>query len=146
MESVEELASMQAEAILRTPFELQGHKDIKIKPLTIGQMIAINPYLIAIQKEDELEKIAKLSTEQDFEDALKYMQKYMPIMVKVIDVIVGKGKAEKLTPDEVVITFTALVKRMQIKSFLKSIILATGMSLNTKEGIIASQQYITGKD
>jgi len=146
MESLEDIIRFEEQAILRKPFTLEGHDDkIKIYPLTIGQMIEINPYLIAIQKEDELDKLSKISDEGSFNEALKYTQKYLPIFMNIIEIVIGKGNAKELTPDEVLITFVALIKRIQVKSFLKSIIQATGMSLNRKEEIIASESTI-GKD
>ena len=72
------------------------------------------------------------------------MNKYQSIISKILGKIIGKTKVKKLTPDEMLVVFTALVKRMQTTSFLNSIILAQRMSLSTKEGIIASQKYITG--
>lgn len=145
MESLVELVKIEQEAILRKPFKLEGHEEIEIRPLTVGQMIEINPYLMAIQQEDELDKISKIADEGSFSEALKYTQKYLPILVKIIDIVLGKEKAKELTPDEVLITFIALVKRIQLKSFLKSIIQVTGMSLQSKEEIIASESTI-GKD
>jgi len=145
MESLVELIKIEQEAILRKPFKLQGHEDIEIRPLTVGQMIEVNPYLIAIQQEGELDKISKIADEGSFTEALTYTQKYLPILINIIDAVIGVGKAKELTPDEVLITFIALIKRIQLKSFLKSIIQVTGMSLQNKEEIIASESTI-GKD
>ena len=145
MESLVELIKIEQEAILRKPFKLQGHEDIEIRPLTVGQMIEVNPYLIAILQEGELDKISKIADEGSFTEALTYTQKYLPILINIIDAVIGAGKAKELTPDEVLITFIALIKRIQLKSFLKSIIQVTGMSLQNKEEIIASESTI-GKD
>lgn len=144
MESVSELVRMEADAILHSPFMLEGHKDIVIKPLTIGQMFDITPELIALQEEDEGEKICNIVNSKDFKESLLIMNKYQSIISKILGKIIGKTKVNKLTPDEMLVIFTALVKRMQTTSFLNSIILAQRMSLSTKEGIIASQKYITG--
>ena len=104
MESISELLQIEADAILHKPFILPKHDDIKIYPLTIGQMIEINPYLIALQEKDDSKKITGIISKKDFSEALKIVTEYIPIMTKIIDVIIGKGKAEKLTPDEVLMT------------------------------------------
>lgn len=144
MESVSELVRMEADAILHSPFILEGHKDIIVKPLTIGQMFDITPELIALQEEDEGEKICNISNSNDFKESLLIINKYKNIISRIVGKIIGNNKVKKLTPDEMLIVFTAIVKRMQTKSFLDSIILTQRMSLSTKEGIIASQKYITG--
>ncbi len=145
MESISELLQIEADAILHKPFILPKHDDIKIYPLTIGQMIEINPYLIALQEKDDSKKITGIISKKDFSEALKVVTEYIPIMTKIIDVIIGKGKAEKLTPDEVLMTFTAIKSRMQTTSFLNSIIIAMKMSPTKKEGIIASKKYLISR-
>ncbi len=144
MESIAELIRIEADAMLRKPFIL--NEKIKIYPLTVGQMIDVNPLLISLQEEDEFEKIEKVANEDDFNEALKIIDKYLPIMIKVIEIIVGKNKCNDMTPDDILITFIAIVKRIQTRSFLSSIIQMTRMSLNEKEGIIASRKYIIGHD
>ncbi|MFA6729069.1 MAG: hypothetical protein WCS17_12775 [Prevotella sp.] len=144
MESVAELVKIEADSILHKPFILEGHEDIVVKPITIGQMIEINPQLIALQEEDEGKKIMDVVSADDFHEALKIVNKYMPIMISIIDVIIGKGKGNSLTPDEVLVIFIAITKKIQTQSFLRSITLIQRLSLNSKEGIIASRKYITG--
>lgn len=143
-ESVAGLVRIEEEAILHKPFQLEGHDDIVIKPLTVGQMMAVNPYLIALQEEDEGEKICNIISTNDFKQALLIIDKYMPRVINVVEIVIGEDKCKDLTPDEILILFVALVKRIQTNSFLNSIILMQRMSLNSKEGIIASQKYITG--
>ena len=143
-ESVAGLVRIEEEAILHKPFQLEGHDDIVIKPLTVRQMMAVNPYLIALQEEDEGEKICNIISANDFKQALLIIDKYMPRVINVVEIVIGEGKCMDLTPDEILILFVALVKRIQTNSFLNSIILMQRMSLNSKEGIIASQKYITG--
>ena len=145
-ESVADLARIEKEAILRQPFVLDRDKNIIVYPLTVRQMIDINPLLIGLLEEDDFEQIIKIVNEDDFKNGLVIMQKYLPIMVKIISAIIGKEKAETLVSDEILLLFNAIVHRMGTKSFLSSIILASRMSLNKKEEIIASRQYITGKD
>lgn len=145
-ESVADLARIEKEAILRQPFVLDRDKDIKIYPLTVRQMIDINPLLIGLLEEDDFDQIIKIVDEDDFKKGLMIMQKYLPIMIKIITVIIGKEKTDALVSDEILLLFNAIVHRMGTKSFLSSIILASRMSLNKKEEIIASRQYITGND
>ena len=60
--------------------------------------------------------------------------KYLQIMKKIIDIIVGEGKTDELTPDEVLVTLSAIVKRIETKSLLNSIILTKRLSLTSWEG------------
>ena len=143
---MDDVARIEKEAILRQPFVLDRDKNIIVYPLTVRQMIDINPLLIGLLEEDDFEQIIKIVNEDDFKNGLVIMQKYLPIMVKIISAIIGKEKAETLVSDEILLLFNAIVHRMGTKSFLSSIILASRMSLNKKEEIIASRQYITGKD
>lgn len=145
-ESVADLARIEKEAILRQPFVLDRDKNIIVYPLTVRQMIDINPLLIGLLEEDDFEQIIKIVNEDDFKNGLVIMQKYLPIMVKIISAIIGEEKAKTLVSDEILLLFNAIVHRMGTKSFLSSIILASRMSLNKKEEIIASRQYITGND
>ena len=143
-ESVAGLVRIEEEAILHKSFKLEGHDDIVVKPLTVRQMMAVNPYLIALQEEDDWEKICNIISANDFKQALLIINKYMPKVINVVEIVIGDDKCMDLTPDEILILFVALVKRIQTNSFLNSIILMQRMSLNSKEGIIASQKYITG--
>ena len=145
-ESVADLARIEKEAILRQPFVLDRDKNIIVYPLTVRQMIDINPLLIGLLEEGDFEQIIKIVEEDDIKNGLVIMQKYLPKMVKIISAIIGEEKAKTLVSDEILLLFNAIVHRMGTKSFLSSIILASRMSLNKKEEIIASRQYITGND
>ena len=133
-EKISQLVKVEADAILHRPFTLKGHKDIVINPITVGQMIGIYPYLLAMEEDGDTKKINDICTNDDFHEALEMSAKYLQIMKDAIEVIVGKGKADELTPDEVLITVTAIVKRIEMKSFLKSITLIQGLSLTNRKG------------
>lgn len=133
-QSISQLVKIEADAILHRPFKLKGHDDIVIKPITIGQMIGIYPYLLAMEEDGDTKKIHDIVSKEDFHEELMMSAKYLQIMKNIIDVIVGKGKADELTPDEMLITVSAIVKRIEMKSFLNSIILIQRLSLSSWEG------------
>lgn len=138
MEDLDELLSIEAEAILRKPFKyVNGDLILEIKPITVAQMIAINPLIINIKKEDwsHLEEDIKKG---DISQTLEYMNKYMPIMSSVLNIIVGKDISTEVTPDDMLLLFLATYKRIQGTSFLKSINLVQKLSPQTKAGIIAA--------
>lgn len=133
-QSISQLVKIEADAILHRPFKLKGHDDIEIKPITVGQMIGIYPYLLAMEEDGDTKKIHDIVSKEDFHEELMMSAKYLQIMKNIIDVIVGKGKADELTPDEMLITVSAIVKRIEMKSFLNSIILIQRLSLSSWEG------------
>lgn len=133
-QSISQLVKIEADAVLHRPFKLKGHDDIEIKPITVGQMIGIYPYLLAMEEDGDTKKIHDIVSKEDFHEELMMSAKYLQIMKNIIDVIVGKGKADELTPDEMLITVSAIVKRIEMKSFLNSIILIQRLSLSSWEG------------
>ena len=133
-QSISQLIKIEADAILHRPFKLKGHDDIEIKPITVGHMIAIYPYLLAMEEDGEAKKIHDIVSKDDFHEELVMSTKYLQIMKKIIDIIVGEGKADELTPYEVLVTLSAIVKRIETKSFLNSIILTKRLSLTSWEG------------
>ena len=138
MEDLEELLNIEAEAILRKPFKyVKEDLVIEIKPVTVAQMIEINPFLIRIKKEDwsHLEEDIKKG---DISKTLEYMDKYLLIMSSVLNIIVGKDISTQITNDDMLLLFLAAYKRIQGSSFLKSIDLIQKLSPNTKAGIIAA--------
>lgn len=138
MEGLDELLNIEAEAILRKPFKyVKDDLVIEIKPVTVAQMIEINPFLINIKKEDwsHLEEDIKKG---DISKTLEYMDKYLLIMSSVLNIIVGKDISTQITNDDMLLLFLATYKRIQGSSFLKSIDLIQKLSPNTKAGIIAA--------
>ncbi len=132
----------EAEAITRKPFEFKiGEESIFIKPITVRQMIEINPLLMLIKKED-WDNMEKDIQKSDISYTLKYMSKYLVVMNKVINIIVGKDISDKITPDDMLLLFLATYKRIQNTSFLKSIILIQKLSLQTRSGIIAASTIL----
>lgn len=135
---LEELLKIESDAILHKPMHIDvGEEKIEIKPLTIAQLIEINPYLIKIKKED-WSKFDEFISKRDTNDTLEYMNKYLPLLLKVVNICTGKDLSKSATMDQILYIFFCIHQRMQAESFLKSIILVQRMSLQTQEGIIAA--------
>ena len=144
MEDLDELLSFEAEAILRKPFKyVNGDLELEIKPITVKQMIEINPLIISIKKED-WSHLEEDIHKGDISKSLEYMNKYMQVMSTILNIIVGRDVSAEVTPDDMLMLFLATYRRIQGASFLKSINLVQKLSPQTKAGIIAA--YTTSKN
>ena len=122
--------------ILMLPFTF---KDWQIKPLTVAQVIAINPILSKIVLDDigDLESNLK---DGKMENLISFQIKYAKQVNDVVTTIIGEDISSKVTNDEIMTLFLAILYRMGGKSFLKSINLIQKLSLQTRTELIAAQE------
>ena len=125
-----------ASDILMLPFTF---KEWQVKPLTVAQVIAINPILSKIVLDDigDLESSLK---DGKIENLISFQIKYAKLINDVVTTIIGEDISAKVTNDEIMTLFLAILYRMGGKSFLKSINLIQKLSLQTRTELIAAQE------
>ena len=125
-----------ASDILMLPFTF---KEWQVKPLTVAQVIAINPILSKIVLDDigDLESSLK---DGKIENLISFQIKYAKQVSDVVTTIIGEDISTKVTNDEIMTLFLAILYRMGGKSFLKSINLIQKLSLQTRTELIAAQE------
>ena len=125
-----------ASDILMLPFTF---KEWQVKPLTVAQVIAINPILSKIVLDDigDLESSLK---DGKIENIISFQIKYAKQVNDVVTTIIGEDISTKVTNDEIMTLFLAILYRMGGKSFLKSINLIQKLSLQTRTELIAAQE------
>lgn len=125
-----------ASDILMLPFTF---KEWQVKPLTVAQVIAINPILSKIVLDDigDLESSLK---DGKIENLISFQIKYTKQVNDVVTTIIGEDISTKVTNDEIMTLFLAILYRMGGKSFLKSINLIQKLSLQTRTELIAAQE------
>ena len=125
-----------ASDILMLPFTF---KEWQVKPLTVAQVIAINPILSKIVLDDigDLESSIK---DGKIESLISFQIKYAKQVNDVVTTIIGEDISTKVTNDEIMTLFLAILYRMGGKSFLKSINLIQKLSLQTRTELIAAQE------
>lgn len=125
-----------ASDILMLPFTF---KEWQVKPLTVAQVIAINPILSKIVLDDigDLESSLK---DGNIENLISFQIKYAKQVNEVVTTIIGEDISTKVTNDEIMTLFLAILYRMGGKSFLKSINLIQKLSLQTRTELIAAQE------
>ena len=125
-----------ASDILMLPFTF---KEWQVKPLTVVQVIAINPILSKIVLDDigDLESSLK---DGKIENLISFQIKYAKQVNEVVTTIIGEDISTKVTNDEIMTLFLAILYRMGGKSFLKSINLIQKLSLQTRTELIAAQE------
>ena len=125
-----------ASDILMLPFTF---KEWQVKPLTVAQVIAINPILSKIVLDDigDLESNLK---DGKMENLISFQIKYAKQVNDVVTTIIGEDISSKVTNDEIMTLFLAILYRMGGKSFLKSINLIQKLSLQTRTELIAAQE------
>lgn len=138
--------------ILRTAIKVGS---IEVKPLTVAQVIDINPFLAAIAMEDLDEfqddiKAAQKDCELDgtvkevyASKMIKFVGKYGKILAKVLEICIGRDVSSEITPEEMVYIFSAILYRTDATNFLKSISYAKMLSPISRVGLIAAQSSIT---
>jgi hypothetical protein len=142
---LEEFLKLEADDILRIPYvhEFGKHK-VEIKPLTVGKMIEINPYLTIIAK-DDLKGMREAAQDNNFEDMPELFNKYASPILHIIKAVTGledKVLKEMEFRDTYIILMSILT-RMGTKSFQMSIITGSVVSRSQGAEIIAAQNYLT---
>lgn len=134
--SIDSFLQQDSSDILRLPFTF---KEWQIKPLTVAQMIKINPILakILLSDIDNLENDIK---ENKLSKLIEFQTKYINEINGIVTAIIGEDISEKINSDEMMTLFLAIIYRMGGASFPKSISLILKLSLQTKAGLIAAQE------
>ena len=125
-----------ASDILMLPFTF---KEWQVKPLTVAQVIAINPILSKIVLDDIVDLESSLK-DGKIENLISFQIKYAKQVNDVVTTIIGEDISTKVTNDEIMTLFLAILYRMGGKSFLKSINLIQKLSLQTRTELIAAQE------
>ena len=125
-----------ASDILMLPFTF---KEWQVKPLTVAQVIAINPILSKIVLDDIGDLDSSLK-DGNIENLVSFQIKYAKQVNDVVTTIIGEDISTKVTNDEIMTLFLAILYRMGGKSFLKSINLIQKLSLQTRTELIAAQE------
>ena len=136
--SIESFMLDDVDVIRKSPFK---YMEWEIKPLTVEQMIKINPYILAIAKQDmdEFQEFVETGKISEF---CKLFDKYGEAVQYVVNTIVGEDISNKITPDDYIALFIGIIYRMGNKSFQKSISLIQKLSLQTRAGIIAAEERL----
>ena len=125
-----------ASDILMLPFTF---KEWQVKPLTVAQVIAINPILSKIVL-DDIGYLESSLKDGKIENLISFQIKYAKQVNDVVTTIIGEDISTKVTNDEIMTLFLAILYRMGGKSFLKSINLIQKLSLQTRTELIAAQE------
>ncbi len=111
-----------------------GDQKIEVRPLTVGQIIAISPHIAQVLIEDEV------NTPEDFHDkVVPQIEKYTEPIRNIFSELF-ECDFDKLLPIDVMNLLLIVVDQMGTKDFLTSITLVEKVSRNTREEIIAAAQ------
>lgn len=150
-QNIYDFLQADTDSILRTPYKVM---DYEIKTLTVRQMMQINPYLVKIQLDEFQEDLTEAMSNVDDEGKIEepsakklseFVERYMADINSIITIIVGEDISEKITSEDMVIIFAAILSRMGGRYFMTSIRLAKNLSLQEKAGLIAAQKYLTSQ-
>lgn len=130
-----QILSQQADVIRKNPQIYKiGSDEIKIHPLTVGQLIAISPYLSKIQIADEVK------TQQDFfEVVLPKMIIYVEPIKEIFKILIDY-EFEKLLFADVCNILILILVQIREKDFLNSITLTKQVSRSQREELIAAAE------
>ena len=135
-QTIEEFLLQDSENILRLPFK---YKDWLIYPITMAQMVKIQPYVAKITKAD-LDGLQESVENGRISDFIELFGKYGGDITFIVNTIVGRDISAKATPDDCMAILIGVLYRMGKNSFLKSINLIQRLSLQTKAGLIAAEK------
>ena len=149
MAGIYEFLQCDADTILGTSIKI---KEWEIKPLTVRQLININPHLAKISMLDEFQdylKEAQDNADENGEIGDIYANKlvslvglYAEEVNSVVTIIIGRDISDEATPEDYVYLLSAIIYRMGGKSFLKSIRLSQNLSPHSKAGLIAAENRL----
>lgn len=143
---IEEFLKLEADDILRIPYVHNYGKDktVEIKPLTIGKMIEINPYLTIIAK-DDLKAMREAAELNNFEEMPEIFNKYISPIANIIKIMTGitDDDFKQMEFRDTYIIMMAILSRMGTKAFQMSIITGSVVSRSQGAEIIAAQRYLT---
>ena len=138
-QTIEEFLLQDSENILRLPFK---YKDWSVRPVTVAQMVKIQPYIAKITKID-LDSLQESIENGRISDFIEFFGTYGSDVKIIVDTIVD-GDTEAATPDDYMALLIGTLYRLGNKSFLKSINLIQRLSLQTRSGLIAAEtRYVT---
>lgn len=133
-----ETLQVQADTIRNRPIEYKiGETVLTIKPLTVGQQIAISPHVAKLQIEDEIN-----SPEDFFNIAMPKLADYVEPIKAILKQIIDYD-VDQMEWIDVSSILLIILSQMDTKSFLTSIILVNRISRNTREEIIAAAHHFS---
>ncbi len=134
MKLVEQL-EFQANMIRNKPEIYHVEDDeIKIYPLTVGQLISISPNLAKIVIEGEIK-----SPEDFHKYAVPQLDKFIEPIKEIFDELIDYDFG-KLLPIDIANILLLIIHQIDTKSFQQSIIFLTKISRNTREIIARAEQ------
>lgn len=127
--------SEQADLIRNKVRKYRVGKDvIEIKQITVGQVIAISPYLAQIQIEGEI------NTPEEFEEkAMPQLTKYTDPLRKIFNEVVDYD-FDKLLPIDVSNIFLLILMQDCSKDFMNATTFATKLSRTMTVNLVALQK------
>ena len=135
---IEDFLLQDSENILRLPFK---YRDWIIRPVTVAQMVKIQPYVAKITKAD-LDGLQESIENGRISDFIDFFGKYGTDITIIVNSIVGKDISAKATNDDYMALLIGALYRMGNQSFLKSINLIQKLSLQTRAGLIAAEKRL----
>jgi len=111
-----------------------GDDKIEIKPITVGQVIAISPHLNEIVIDDEIE-----SPGDFFDKIVPKISEYMKPIKAVFDELIDYN-IDKMLPVDIVNILVIVIHQMDTKSFQKTITFLKKVSRNSREIIALAEQ------
>ncbi len=111
-----------------------GDDQIEIKPITVGKVIAISPYLNEIIIDDEIE-----SPGDFFDKIVPKVSEYMKPIKAVFDELIDYD-IEKMLPVDIVNILVIVIHQMDTKSFQIAITFLKKVSRNSREIIALAEQ------
>ena len=143
---IEDFLKLEADDILRMPYVHQYGKEkkVEVKPLTIGKMIEINPFLTILAK-DDLKAMREAAESNNFEEMPELIKKYISPIANIIQIMTGIEDEDfkEMEFRDTYIIIMAILSRMGTKSFQMSIITGSVVSRSQRAEIIAAQNYLT---
>lgn len=113
------------------------YNEIEVKPITVGQLIAISPHLAKIQIEDEIK------TQEDFhEKVIPNMPKYVEPLRAIFSELF-ECKFDELLPIDMFNLLLLVLKQMGTESFMNAIICQERLSRTNRTAIIANQDRLS---
>jgi len=115
-----------------------GEDKIEIKPITVGQVIAISPHLNQIMIDEDVK-----SPKEFFDKLLERLDEFMQPIKEIFSELIDYD-FDKLLPVDIVNLLVIVIHQMDTKSFQTSITLMKKVSRNSREIIaLAEQNYLT---
>lgn len=140
---LKKILNQEAALITQQPIshEIEG-VEVIIKPLTVKQLMLINPYLTKIAA-DDLSTMQEMIETADYAKIPELIDNYLGEIKSIIEVVTGETFEDTATIQDYFILLFLILSRSGQLYFQKSIILTAEMSQSDRTEIIAAQKFLT---